>query len=83
MSAWYLFSMMGFYPVNPCGDGYVLGAAQAEEIKLGVKSCEWRSGEFRIVRSGDGEGVMFNGKVVNGFKISHEEIMRGGVLSFE
>ena len=78
MSAWYLFSMMGFYPVNPCGDGYVLGAAQAEEIKLGEGK-----GEFRIVRSGDGEGVMFNGKVVNGFKISHEEIMRGGVLSFE
>ena len=69
---------MGFYPVNPCGDGYVLGAAQAEEIKLGEGE-----GEFRIVRSGDGEGVMFNGKVVNGFKISHEEIMRGGVLSFE
>ena len=42
-----------------------------------------QEGEFRIVRSGDGEGVMFNGKVVNGFKISHEEIMRGGVLSFE
>jgi len=78
MSAWYLFSMMGFYPVNPCGDGYVLGAAQAEEIKL-----REGKGEFRIVRSGDGEGVMFNGKVVNGFKISHEEIMRGGVLSFE
>jgi len=90
MSAWYLFSMMGFYPVNPCGDGYVLGAAQAEEIKLGVKSCEWRSGEvgrceFRILaaKSAKDGKILLNGKMVEGMKISHEEIMRGGVLSFE
>ncbi len=90
MSAWYLFSMMGFYPVNPCGDGYVLGAAQAEEIKLGVKSCEWRSGEvgrceFRILaaKSAKDGKILLNGKMVEGIKISHEDIMRGGVLSFE
>ena len=90
MSAWYLFSMIGFYPVNPCGDGYVLGAAQAEEIKLGVKSCEWRSGEvgrceFRILaaKSAKDGKILLNGKMVEGMKISHEEIIRGGVLSFE
>ena len=78
MSAWYLFSMMGFYPVNPCGDGYVLGEAQAEEIKLRVVSEG--AGEFRIV-GGEG-GVVLNGKAIDGVKISHEDIMRGGTLEF-
>ena len=96
MSAWYLFSMMGFYPVNPCGDGYVLGEAQAEEVKLRVGGCE-----FRVVgaevgdnssssRKEDNNSILqlktqtptLNGKPVKGVKISHEDIMCGGTLVF-
>ncbi len=77
MSAWYIFSMMGFYPVNPCGDGYVLGEAQAEEVKLRVGSCE-----FRVVRCGNSGEVRLNGKPVEGAKISHVEIVTGGELRF-
>ena len=77
MSAWYLFSMMGFYPFNPCGDGYVLGAPQAEEVKLRVGSCE-----FRVVRCGNSGEVRLNGKPVDGVKISHADIMSGGELVF-
>ena len=79
MSAWYIFSMMGFYPVNPCGDGYVLGEAQAEKVKLRVGS-----GEFRILATKNAKDteVLLNGKVVKGVKISHEDIMRGGTLVF-
>ncbi|MBQ3747036.1 MAG: glycoside hydrolase family 92 protein, partial [Kiritimatiellae bacterium] len=77
MSAWYLFSMMGFYPVNPCGDGYVLGEAQAEEIELKVQS-----GKFRVVRGRRQGNVVLNGKKIDGVKISHEDIMRGGFLEF-
>jgi putative alpha-1,2-mannosidase len=77
MSAWYIFSMMGFYPVNPCGDGYVLGEAQAEEVKLRVGSCE-----FRVVRCGNRGEVRLNGKPVEGAKISHEKIVAGGELRF-
>ena len=77
MSAWYIFSMIGFYPVNPCGDGYVLGEAQAEEVKLRVGSCE-----FRVVRCGNSGEVRLNGKPVEGAKISHVEIVAGGELRF-
>ena len=94
MSAWYIFSMMGFYPVNPCGDGYVLGEAQAEEIELRVEK-----GKFKVVRgewgtaaakamaveSGNGErlgNVVLNGKRVDGVKISHADIVAGGELVF-
>ena len=34
MSAWYMFSAMGFYPFNPCGGEYVIGAPQLPEVKL-------------------------------------------------
>ena len=49
MGAWYVFACLGFYPVNPCGGEYVLGAPQLEKavIKLesGVGVGE-RIGEF-------------------------------------
>ena len=74
MSAWYLFSMMGFYPVNPCGDGYVLGEAQAEEMVLDV-------GGGKVLRIVGGAGeTKLDGKEIPGPKIAHEDIMRGGKL---
>ena len=53
MSAWYIFSAMGFYPFDPCGGEYVLGEAQLDEIKLRVGSDG--VGEFRIVRGEVGD----------------------------
>ena len=77
MSAWYVFSAMGFYPFDPCGGEYVLGCAQLEEIKLRVGS-----GELRVVREGEGEKVVLNGQPVDGAVIRHEDIMKGGTLAF-
>jgi predicted alpha-1,2-mannosidase len=34
MSAWYLFSAMGFYPFNPCGGEYVIGAPQVPKVTI-------------------------------------------------
>ncbi len=41
MSAWYVFAAMGFYPFNPCGGDYVLGAPQFPKvvIHLGGSRC--------------------------------------------
>ena len=63
MSAWYIFSMMGFYPVNPCGDGYVLGDAQTDEVALHLPNGR----TFRVGREMQIPGVM----------ISHDDIMKG------
>ena len=44
MSAWYVFSAMGFYPLNPCGGEYVIGAPQVEKATLRVgRSHRWES----------------------------------------
>ena len=43
MSAWYLFSAMGFYPFNPCGGEYIIGAPQVPRATLRVCSPSSKS----------------------------------------
>lgn len=38
MSAWYLFSAMGFYPFNPCGGDYVVGAPQVPRVVIKLEN---------------------------------------------
>ncbi|MBQ9430741.1 MAG: GH92 family glycosyl hydrolase [Kiritimatiellae bacterium] len=85
MSAWYLFSAMGFYPFNPCNSGYVLGAPQMPKVRLNLglgKSftvvAKNLSGPNKYVQS-----VTLNGQPLQGFKLSHDQIIRGGELVFE
>ncbi len=42
MSAWYVFSAMGFYPFNPCGGEYVIGAPQVPKVALHFSHKEHR-----------------------------------------
>ena len=84
MSAWYIFSAMGFYPFNPCGGEYIIGAPQVACAKLKVGSGEFKvvarnlSRENKYVKS-----VTLNGKPITDWKIRHSDIMRGGELVFE
>lgn len=84
MSAWYIFSAMGFYPVNPCGGEFVLGAPQLEKISLKlpnnkkfVVEAKGLSEENKYV-----ESVTLNGKPLAGFTISYQDIMNGSNLVF-
>ena len=84
MSAWYLFSAMGFYPFNPCGGEYIIGAPQVACAKLKVESGEFKvvarnlSRENKYVKS-----VTLNGKPITDWKIRHADIMSGGELVFD
>ena len=95
MSAWYIFSAMGFYPFNPCGGEYVIGAPQVACAKLrvksgGVRECG-RGGvrEFTVVARNLSrenkyvKSVTLNGKPIVDWKIRHSDIMSGGELVFE
>lgn len=84
MSAWYMFSAMGFYPVDPVSARYVLGAPQMPEFKLhlaGGKTftikAEGLSKEAKYV-----ESVSLDGKPYTLPYITHEDITRGGTLVF-
>ena len=85
MAAWYVFSALGFYPFDPCGGEYVLGAPQVpgavvrleggRTLKVVAKNF---SRENRYVKS-----VAWNGRPLAGWILRHEELARGGELVFE
>ena len=85
MSAWYLFSMLGFYPFNPCDDGYVFGAPQAEEMRIALPK-----GRELVVRANNlsernlyVKSVALNGQVLTVPRLTHEQLVAGGELVFE
>jgi predicted alpha-1,2-mannosidase len=51
MSAWYVFSAMGFYPFNPCGGEYVIGAPQVPKVTLRVRDGRWGLRDGKRVKS--------------------------------
>ena len=80
MSAWYIFSALGFYPVTPCGGEYVLGAPQLPRLTVHAPGGR----DFTVVRTGSGShvaSVLLNGQPVEK-TIRHEDILRGGKLEF-
>jgi putative alpha-1,2-mannosidase len=85
MSAWYVFSAMGFYPFNPCGGEYVIGAPQLPEVEISLPGDK----KFKVVANGLSKknkyvkSVKLNGKLLEGFKITHDQVMAGGELVFE
>lgn len=91
MSAWYVFSAMGFYPFNPCGGEYVLGAPQVEkvEIEVGNRGEGGQRKKFVVVAKGLSKenkfvkSVTLNGHPLKGFTITHADILAGGELVFE
>lgn len=85
MSAWYIFTAFGFYPVCPGSDEYVIGAPYLPNIKISLdngKIFEIKapkvSDKNRYVRK-----VTLNGKPLDRLYIKHSEILAGGVLEFE
>ncbi|MDR1950865.1 MAG: glycoside hydrolase family 92 protein, partial [Bacteroidales bacterium] len=85
MSAWYIFSAMGFYPVCPGSDQYVLGSPNAEEFTLHLEN-----GNTLVIKAQNFssknvyvKSVRLNGKLHNSFFINHDDLMKGGELVFE
>ncbi len=82
MSAWYVMSAMGFYPVDPCGGEYELGAPLFSKVKLKLPN-----GNSFTIKTGKEAGknrkVLLNGRKIKGTTISHKDIINGGVLEFK
>lgn len=85
MSAWYIFSAMGFYPVCPGIDQYVIGAPYFPALKVnleGGKVLEIKapgvSDNCRYVRS-----VKFNGQALTQAYLTYAQLSQGGLLEFE
>jgi predicted alpha-1,2-mannosidase len=84
-SAWYVFSSMGFYPVCPATDQYVLGAPLFKKItvtlengKQVVINAAKNSAENKYANS-----VKLNGKVYENNWLDHFDLLKGVTLDFD
>lgn len=87
MSAWYIWSALGMYPMNPSAGQYVFGLPLIKNASitlpnkkiLTIQTIENKSTKFseKYVSS----VYLNNRKLTNGF-ITHQEILEGGILKF-
>ena len=82
MSAWYIFSAMGFYPVNPASGIYVIGSPLLKQSVL-----HFENGKIFTINVGNAgkpyiQSVKLNGVLYTKNYILHNDILAGGVLEF-
>ncbi len=85
MSAWYVLSAMGFYPVTPATDVYVFGTPLFPEVTMHLEN-----GKTFVIRAKNLSDNNFyiksaklNGKPYAKSFFTHQDILKGGVLEFE
>lgn len=85
MSSWYVFSALGFYPVDPISGRYEIGSPLFPEAKLHLGNGK----TFTIIAHNAGEenpyiqSVHVNGKPYDKSYITHQMIVQGDTVSFE
>lgn len=84
MSAWYIFSALGFYPFNAGSAEYVIGTPLFQKAVLHmpngkdlVINAPRKSDKAIYVKS-----VKLNGKKITDWKLTHQQLMEGGSLDF-
>jgi putative alpha-1,2-mannosidase len=84
MSAWYLFTALGFYPVAPGNGHYALGSPIVKSAKIKLENGK----TLNIEAVGQSESNVYvarvevNGKPINRRHLTHEEIMNGGKITY-
>ena len=87
MSAWAVFSMMGFYPDCPGEPDYTLVPPVFDRVEISLDP-RYSGGNGTLVienRAGDGyaERAVAGGRRLKGFRISHTDLVRAGMIVFE
>jgi predicted alpha-1,2-mannosidase len=84
MSAWYVFTAMGFYPVNPASGDYLIGSPLFGRVELKLPG-----GRHFVVMARDNsasnvyiQSASLNGKPLDVPVITYKQIMAGGKLDF-
>ena len=84
MSAWYVFSAIGFYPVCPSTPYYYIGTPSFDKVTFNLENGK----KFEIQAHGVGDKAFYiqktllNGKPMSGYQLSHDDILKGGNLEF-
>ncbi len=84
MSAWYVFSALGFYPVTPGSDEYAIGSPMVK--KATIKLDNGKTLLIKTVNQGKEnvyvEKITINGEELSGTKLKHSDIVNGGEIIF-
>ncbi len=85
MSAWYIFSALGFYPLNPADQNYIIGSPLFDEAAINLEN-----GKQFIIRAKNLsdkniyiQSAKLNGKELTRSFITYNEIINGGILEFQ
>lgn len=84
MSAWYVFSAIGFYPVCPSTPYYYIGTPSFDKVTFNLENGK----KFEIQAHGVGDKAFYiqktllNGKPMSGYQLLHDDILKGGNLEF-
>ena len=84
MSAWFIFSSLGFYPMAPGSMNYELGSPAVVNATLNLENGK----TFKVSTKNQSDKnvyvsqVILNGQVLNRRSITHDEIMKGGEIQF-
>lgn len=88
MSAWFVFSSMGFYPVAPGSDQYVIGTPLFDEVKIYLDEKYYDS-KTLLIEAGNNssenkyiQSMTINGQDINRTFITHEELINSGQITF-
>lgn len=83
-SAWYVFSALGFYPVTPATDEYIIGSPIFDKVVLHLAG-----GNTLLINSSDNgadnryiKSLLWDGKNYTKNYLKHSELIKGGVLDF-
>ena len=85
MSAWYVFSSMGMYPVNPANGAYVFGSPLFDEAEINLSGGK----SFKIMAENNStkniyiQSAELNGQPYEKSFITHKDILNGGTLKFK
>ena len=85
MSAWYIFSSLGFYPFHAGSAEYVIGTPLFKKATIHLEN----GNDFVILAPNKTakrihvKSVKLNGKAITDYKLTHKEILEGGVLEFK
>lgn len=84
MSAWYLFSAIGFYPVSPGSTNYAIGSPSVTAAEIHLENGK----TFKIITKNQADRnvyvqkALLNGVEIKNQTITHEDILKGGEITY-
>jgi predicted alpha-1,2-mannosidase len=84
MSAWLIFTSLGFYPVAPASNQYVLGRPFVDRAVLHLPNGKMLTIDSEKLSEDHGfvKDVLLNGRSLDRTYVTHDEVMNGGSLRF-